>query len=161
MDKPRIAWDSTTIIDAIQQDQTWWPQIRPIYADALHGKVLILVSEISVAEACKLSGPTTSGLSVTEAVKQIERFFSNLFILAKAVTRQESRLASEFIREHRLETCDAIIAATAVVHGASTLYTRDGTKKRKKNKPSLLKCNGLLQGLVVECPDASKYSGPD
>ena len=90
-----------------------------------------------------------------------QRFFDKSFFKRIPVTSIESELAADFIREHNLEACDAIIAATACEHDAVVLFSRDGDKKRRKNQPSLLKCDGLLGStpLQIKVPDAAAYTG--
>jgi predicted nucleic acid-binding protein len=141
--KPRVAWDSVVLLDAIQKHPKWWPEIRPIYRAALDGRVSILVSEISIAEVCKLSDLEKMGMTRPEAVKKIGLFFQNMFIERRPADRREAALAAELIRDLNLDTCDALIAATASIHGAIAMYTRDGLKIRK-NKVSPLQCNGKI-----------------
>lgn len=156
---PKVAWDSNVLIDAIQKDAKWWPEIRPMYRDAIEGKIVILVSEISVAEVCRLNDPTNSGMSPQDAIKKIQQFFQNMFIERRPADRRESVFAAELIRDFNLETCDALIAATASIHGASVLYTRDGLRQRK-NKISLLQCDGKIGTplLAIKPPSAADYS---
>ena len=80
---PVVAWDSNILIDAIQKDARWWPEIRPVYRAALEGKLSILVSEISVAEVCKLNEATTAGMTKQEVIRKIALFFQNLFIIRR------------------------------------------------------------------------------
>lgn len=35
--KAKVAWDSNVLIDAINKAPMWWPEIRPVYRDALVG----------------------------------------------------------------------------------------------------------------------------
>lgn len=156
--KPRVAWDSNILIDAIQKDPKWWPEIRPVYRSALEGKVDIVVSEISVAEVCKLNAATAAGMSPDDVIKKIRLFFQNMFIQRRPADRRESALAAELIRDLNLDTCDAIIAATASIHQATVLYTRDGLKQRK-NKTSLLQCDGKIgePPLSIKPPSSKNY----
>lgn len=52
---PIYALDTCVVIDAIQNHEKWGPEIDPVLSDAQNGIVKILVSEITVAEACKLT----------------------------------------------------------------------------------------------------------
>jgi predicted nucleic acid-binding protein len=153
----KVTWDSNVLIDAIQKDVKWWPEIRAVYKDALLSEIKIVVSEISIAEVCKLNGMATSGIPAQEIIKKISLFFQNPFIERRPVDRRESIFAAELIREFNLETCDAVIAATASLH-SSILYTRDGLKP-KKGKTKLLDCDGKIgsPALPIKCPNAADY----
>lgn len=95
-------------------------------------------------------------------VRKIDEFFLNAFVLRRSVTSRESKLAARWIREHNIGTCDAIIAATALLHGASCLYTHDGLradgkKKKLSGLDGSLEFNGVT--LSIEVPNAAKYKG--
>lgn len=159
--KLRLAWDSTIILDALEQSAGWWDHIRPMYEDAKAGLVEIVVSEISVAECCKLRGLSPDARPTLDAAAKLVRdFFSNPYILRRPADRRESALAADYIRDHGLETCDAIIAATAVLHHAHVLYSRDGMKKRRKSKPSILLCDGKLgtPPMAIRPPSVEEYA---
>lgn len=156
MDKRLLAWDSTIILDALLENEHW-PEIEPVYNDALAGKVEIIVSEVSVVEVCRLR--KSSGAPIDNEADTIRRFFDHSFFRRIAATSVESELAAEIVRVHNLEACDALIAATAIEHHAEILYSRDGTKKRRNNQPSLLKLDGLLGDppLAIKPPNAAIY----
>lgn len=159
-------WCTSVVIDALEEDATWWPEIRPMHEDALGGKLEILISEVTVAEACKLTKVRTGGKSVTEVRQLLRDFFDNDWILRRPADRRECELAAQFINDTEIECCDAIIAATAIIHGAEALYSRDGLKKRRAKQKSLLRMNGLLahpdrpnDTLSIKAPDAAEYQG--
>ncbi|HWE95692.1 MAG TPA: type II toxin-antitoxin system VapC family toxin [Tepidisphaeraceae bacterium] len=156
--KPRVAWDSVVLLDAIQKTPLWWPDLRPTYRAALEGRISILVSEISIAEVCKLNDEEKSGMSRVDAVKKINLFFQNSFIDRRPADRREAILAAELIRSLNLDTCDALIVATASIHGAIAMYTRDGLKLRK-NKTCPLQCDGKVgePALPIMLPSADKF----
>jgi hypothetical protein len=117
-----------------------------------------LVSEISIVEVCKLSDAEKIGLSRADAIRKISLFFDNLFIERRPVDRREAGFAAQLIRDLNMDTCDAVIAATASIHGAIALYTRDGLKPRK-NKVSPLQCDGKVgdPALPIIPPSASMF----
>ena len=159
--KYRIAWDSCVIIDLLDSQSSRHTDVLPMYQDAMLGKIDIIVSEISVAEVCKLVNLVSSGrIAIASPVSLIKQFFDHKFILRRPVDRKESSMAADITRSHNLETCDAIIVATAAIHHACVLYTRDG-KKRRNNQPSPLKCDGQLgtPPLPIKEPDASVWTG--
>src|SRR4051794_25321718 len=108
--KPRIAWDSCVILDALDPASQWHAEVMPMYNDALMGKIEIVVSEISVAEVCKLTEMITSGrVTPGDAITMIQHFMNHPFIQRRPADRRETALAAEFTRDHNLETCDSII----------------------------------------------------
>ena len=149
-----IAWDTCVVLDAIKDDAAWSPHIQPVIDDAEEGKVRILVSEVTVAEACKLSKDADE--DVEECARLINAFFDRLFIERRPVDRRVSEKAAELIRNHNIYACDAMILATAIIHRARILYTRDGCRKDGKKKKGLLKLN-RIDGLTIEPPNEAKY----
>jgi len=159
--KTRIALDSSVILDAVEQNPPWWKDVEPIYDDAAAGRLEIIVSEISVAECCRLKSLLASGVPLSVAMGKLRKCFNNAFIIRAPVTQIESEMAAEICRDHNLETCDAIIVATACVHKCEALYTRDGTKKRKPNRVSPLKCDGKIGNPALPILRPSGYkTGP-
>lgn len=158
-DRPRLAWDSMVLIDAIEGPPSpRWDEIRPMYEDAKNGKVKILISEISIAEACKIRALRDGTVTTDEAEKMIRGFLNHTYIVRRPADRPECEMAADLIRKHSLETCDAIIISTAVIHRALVLYTRDG-KRRRQSQPSPLKCDGLIgtPPLPIKEPSAATY----
>lgn len=152
----RVAMDTCVILDAMLKNKNW-SEVEPIFQDAKLGKVEIVVSEITVAEAHKLIDE--NGNHIPDDVSIIQEFFDHRYFLRRPVGRVEAEEAAKIIRQYELDTCDAVIAATAVEHDAATLYTRDGYKKKKK-PGKLLSCDGLLGGstrLAIKVPDAAVY----
>jgi len=87
-----IAWDTCVVLDAIKADPMWWPQLQPVYEDAEEGKIRILVSEVTVAEACKLSKDNND--DVEAAVQKIGEFFDKPFIARRPVDQRVSEKAA-------------------------------------------------------------------
>ena len=158
--KPRIAWDSCVILDALDDKSPRYPHVSPMYNDAIIGKVEIVVSEISVAEVCKLTPSVSAGrVTTAQAISMVNGFFDNKFIIRIPVDRSISMLAAKIIRDHNLETCDALIVAAAIeTANVVVLYSADGKALRKK-QPSPLKCNGLIgsPALSIKKPDALEW----
>lgn len=152
---PVLAWDSCVVIDAVQACPKWWPEIEPMYKDAEAGKVHLLVSEVTVAEVCKGHAGTTPP---AELLDQIDAFFRNTFIKRRPVDDRVSTLAGALIRNHGVNTCDALILATACIHKATAFYTRDGLKATGK-KTKLLALNDKIHPhtLLITEPNAAAY----
>jgi predicted nucleic acid-binding protein len=149
--EPLIAWDTMVLINAIEGEgaplgpkgENYWADIEPMYTDAENGKVRILVSEIVIAEASTVRAVRDGKVTTDEAERMIREFLNNRFIMRRPADRRESILAADLVRKHRLETCDALIVATALIHDAAVLVSRDG-KRRRNSQPSPLKLNGML-----------------
>jgi predicted nucleic acid-binding protein len=137
-----IAWDSAVVIDCIQKTAHRWALIEPMVKEAKDGKLLIAVSEIAIAEVCHLE-KNAMGLSIDEQVALIEQFFNEDYVEARIVDRRTSKKAAELKRDHGIKTCDAVIAATALLSNVDALYTFDGSGPNpRKNK--LLPLDGRL-----------------
>ena len=161
-DVPIYALDTCIVIDAIQNHEKWGPEIDPVLSDAQAGLVRILVSEITVAEASKLTKDKLSEVELEKQVRAIDEFFRNSYVIRRSVTSRESKLAAGLVRGHNIRTCDAIIAATALLHGAVCLYTHDGLRANGK-KTKLTGLDGKLESngetLSIKVPNAAKYKG--
>lgn len=166
---PLIAWDTMVLINAVEGDaipppdpaKSRWADIEPMYRDAERGKVGILISEISIAEACKVRCVRDGAVTTDEAERMVREFLDNRYVERRPADRRESMLAAELVRTHHLETCDALIVATALIHDAKALYTRDG-KKRRQSQPSPLKLDGQLSyagrpPLKIKEPSAAEW----
>jgi predicted nucleic acid-binding protein len=161
MSKRKVALDSCAILHLLWETPQWYPHVRVIYDDAVAGNIVIVVSEISVAEVSRLEVQGGKVLTPEEQARIISQFFHQPFIERRTVTSRESVFAASLIRKYDVGTCDAVIAATAALAGAGTLYTTDGcTKRRKPGK--LLTVSEIVtddgKRMKVEPPDAAKYA---
>lgn len=156
-----IALDSTCIIDIVEKTAQWWPHLEPVISDAENGNVDLLISEISVAECTRLHKLNSSDLALEDGVRLIQSWFDRGYLLRVPVDRRVSAIASSWIRGHKVETCDALIAVTAAFYGAKLLYTRDGYKKHRVSHTKLLALNGSMEyegrTLKIEEPDKDRY----
>lgn len=98
--------------------------MQPLMDDAQQGNCEIIISEVSVAEVARLEG-------AADVAETVEAFLANSFCRRFPVTASVSAKASGLIRAHSLDTCDAIILATALVHRAQRFYTHDGTMRKR------------------------------
>lgn len=130
-----------------------------MYSHALLGKVKILVSEVTIAECNRLdfaNDPNGTGKD------DIDAFFDNEFIKRMPLSSRESKLAAQIVRDYLLESCDAMIVATAAIH-ASILYTTDGcNKKRRASQGHPTAADGKIAYenrplLPIKCPSAAEY----
>jgi len=155
--KRRIAWDSCIVIHALSNKKEphaqYWRHIEPMQKDAEDGKIEILISELVIAEVNVGQSPKLTDSQLRDAV---EDYFFNDFIKRRDVDDRVSTLAGRYVREHQMGTCDAIVVANAVVHGAEVLYTTDGLKKDGTIGGMLSrdkKCNGLR----IRPPNIAEY----
>ena len=157
-DTLRVAWDSCVLIDALQKDPKWFPELRPMYRAALAGRLSILVSEVCVAEVCKLNAISQVGLPIDIAKRKIELFYQQAFVIRRPADRREASMAAALIRDHGLDTCDAIIVATASIHRAAALFTRDGMKVRlHRTAPLSCDCKIGEPPLPIRVPSAVDF----
>ena len=140
-----FAFDTCTVAHLLAAGP-WAPQIEPIYQMAVKGKVLIVVSEITIAECCKLKYADGTEIPIVDAKTTIGGFFQRKFVDRRQVTDRESWLAAEYKRLHSFKTCDAIIAATAAIAGAESLITTDG-------------CGSATKGKLLSVPEIKRPDG--
>lgn len=143
----RYLLDSSIWIDAIVGDTLIARAVQPLFDDAEKGQLQLLVSEVSVAEISRLDG----GPDVREMV---DSFLANKYILRLPTTAAVSSKASSLIAEYALETCDAIIIATAMVHDAYVAYTHDGKMRKKIRKRHSVPSDAAteIEGLKIRSP---------
>lgn len=120
----RIAIDTNVLVDLLTGSGSLYAPSKHLIADAEMGQHLIVVSEVSIAEAAKLDG-------ASDVPALVDAFMANKYILRCPVTPKVSEIASGIIRDHALETCDALIVATAILHRARTLYCHDGEARKR------------------------------
>lgn len=144
-----VAFDTCTVAHLLAPG-VWAPKIEPIYQLAVKGKILIIVSELTIAECCKLKNPDGTEIAIVDAKAKIGGFFQRKFVYRYSVTDQESWLAAEYKRQFSFKTCDAIIAASAAIAGAEVLVTTDGCGNATKGK--------LLSVSDITRPDGGKMT---
>lgn len=130
-----IAWDTCIIIDAIQRTGEW-DCIAPMVNLAQDDDLKIVVSAMCVAELHYLRKLAGEGMGQPEQNDLIARWLDNEYLVKRAVDLGVAETAAEICRTVRgaLSPPDAIIVATALMHGASALITYDN-----KQGESLLK----------------------
>jgi predicted nucleic acid-binding protein len=164
MSNPKIiAFDSCSILHLLEETPTWYPQLRPLYDEAVAGRLKILVSEISITECLRLEVQGAKPLTPEESAQLISGFFHHPFLIRRGVTGRESEFAGRLVRKHDIGACDALIAATAALAGAETLFTTDGCSKRRKAGKLLsvpLIETDCGKRMFVSAPDATKYRKP-
>jgi len=149
-----VAFDTCTVAHLLAAGP-WARHIEPIHQLAVQKKILIVISEITIAECCKLKYPDGMEIPIAQARITIGGFFQRQFVERRTVTDQEAWLAADYKRQFSFKTCDAIIAATAALASAEALVTTDGCGNATKGK--------LLSIPSIERPDGGimKICSPD
>ena len=128
-----VAFDTCSVAHLLSPGP-WGPKIEPIFQSAVKGKIRIVVSEITIAECCKLKYPDGSEIPIATAKETIGGFFQRRCVSRYSVTDRESWLAAEYKRQFFFKTCDALIAASAALAGCESLITTDGCGNATKGK---------------------------
>ena len=115
--------------------------------DAIAGltvAALAIPSAMAYAECYFLRGLAAQGLAQPEQNDLIERWLENAYLVKRAVDFGTSKIAGEICRQFKGKVfpSDAVIAATAIRHGAAALITYYNTAGQ-----SLLACDGLIKRL--------------
>lgn len=142
-----IAWDSCVILDAIQKTPGRWDAIAPMVNAGQAGELHIIVSAMCVAEVYFLRGLAAQGMAQAQQNEVIARWLDSEYLVKRSVDLGVADAAAEICRTVRgaLTPPDAIVVATALLHGATALITYDDAKGQ-----SLLK-----QDQKIPCPDGS------
>lgn len=141
---PIVFLDTCTLIGLLTGDADYVTCAGPYEADAKASNLTLAVSEITIAESCKLM----SKHGVYQHDK-VQRFLANDYTRRFPATGSVSERAASLIRLFGLDTCDALIIATAMVQGARAIVTRDTNSMCKKvrgsqKSPSELKADATV-----------------
>lgn len=136
-----IAWDSCVLLDAIQKTTMRYDAIAPMINLGVAGELKIVLSAMSYAECYFLRGLAAQGMVQAEQNDLIDRWLENNYLAKRAVDFGTSKIAGAICRQFpgKIMPADAIIAATALRHGAKALITYDDTAGK-----SLLACDGKI-----------------
>lgn len=130
---PLVLCDSCLMIDMVNPASAFAHLVQPIKDKRAQGQITLGLSEITMAECCKLV--STKGLLI-DTYSLIEAYFSGDHYRRFPVTPPVSAYAAVLIRRYDLDCCDAVVLATALVHGAKAFYTRDKESLCKKLRKS-------------------------
>jgi len=126
---PRVAWDATVCIDALQKTKGKFAAIRPLLEDAIGKKLIIVVSEMAVIETVRVDGHEPS-----EQSRIIDSFFDSSYVARRAVDSVVSRKAQELRRSFKVGPADAAHVATAIVTNTPIFLTYDGDGAKTKRQ---------------------------
>lgn len=132
-----VAWDTCVIIDAIQKTEGKYQLIEPFLKKAEEGNLLIVVSEVCVAEIQFLNKERELKTPTIKQLEKVLNWLNNDYIIRKNVDPGVSELASRYGLIHNITPLDSIVVANAVFHKVPVLHTFDGTMKKNKKSPLL------------------------
>lgn len=136
-----VVWDACVLIDAIQKDPEHYPAIQPFLDDAEKGKLLIVLSEVTVGEVVKLDNLAAQGMSLEEQERLIRDWLINPYVVRKIFHRGITDMATRICRLHTLKDVgDRAVMATALFYRVPLIHTYDGEGR----KGQLLKLDGKL-----------------
>jgi predicted nucleic acid-binding protein len=159
--KRQVAWDAVVVLDFLSERKDRHPHIKPIIADAMDGKCVIVVSVMAIAESLYLD---KKGAEEANAI--IREFFDNENVAPVACGRNVAELAQVLRRSQKIGGMDSIYAATALITKTPVLLTNDGDGKGRQ-KGKLLPLDGILthDGMTLRIVTPENYpalllSGP-
>jgi len=143
-----VYYDTCVVVAYFKQEQfteNRYDRARHLFDEASKGSVRLYTSAITLAEVYR-------GLADDYDVqkeKLVQAFFSHswnrIVETNRRVADEARKLMQNMKRQgHTLKVADAIQLASAIVVGASRVYTFDGD--------DLLSINGLVPNLVIEYP---------
>jgi predicted nucleic acid-binding protein len=140
--KPRqIVWDACVVIDAIQKTPGRFDLIAPFIADAERGKLLIVLSESTVAEIVHLPRLDGGSATLDQQAEKIKQWLKNPYIVRRPVHPGISELAVDIGRKYGIKRAtDSIVIATAIFDSIDTVHTFDGSG----GKPGLIQLDGRI-----------------
>jgi predicted nucleic acid-binding protein len=157
MPKIRLGyWDTCVFIDLFQQTAGRFDACRHLQTEAIKGTLQIVTSAVTLAELIKFDSPSTTQ---SQQSKVILDFLQNDYFVIRQLDRATAELAHSIRQSHKLTTIDAIHVATAIISGASVLYTYDGVTQKRKG---LIKCNLMIGNppMRIESPPEPPAPSP-
>ena len=149
MPKEIIAWDSSVIIDAIQNHPTRYADIQPMIRRAEADDLLIVVSTASIAEVIYLRELSANGMTQEDQNDLIQKWLDNSYLIKRVADLEVCTKAAEIRRAHdKVTPVDSIIVATAALSGVDALVTYDGIG----DDVGLLQLNDKINGLRIVEP---------
>jgi len=147
-----VVWDANIVIDAIQKDKDHYENIAPFLKEAETGRLLIVLSEITVSEITTLNDLGAQGVPVEDQARLIRDWLENPYIVRRNFDRGMTELAVKIGRLHGIKRAgDKAVLATAVFFEIPVVHTYDG---------KLLSLDGILPSgnasLRIVVPDYYK-----
>ncbi len=119
--EPVVYLDTSVFIALIQNEAGRVAACKDAMQDAIEEKTKALTSALAIAEVVK----GEAGMIPEAAEPAIESFFSSLWLRVAAVDQRVAVRAREVSRLYGLKPPDAIHVATAILYGASRIFTYD------------------------------------
>jgi predicted nucleic acid-binding protein len=136
-------WDADCFLGWLQAEPDKENACRTVLESAEEGKLLLVTSALTIAEALMRKGK--SPIPASDRVR-VETFFRNDYIVLRNVTRRVAELGRTLVWDHGISPKDALHLATAIDSGMKLMNTFD--------RPLIRKCKAApkLWGLTVEFP---------
>lgn len=157
----KILWDSCVIIDAIQKKDGTFIFLDEMLRRAEAGKLLIVISAVSVAEVTYLKEFAAKGMSRDRQASLIQDWLNQDYIFKRnadpGICSDAAKLARQLSTKGKsLTPLDSIILATALRAEVEVLITDDDGKTNNKHL-GLLELNEQLGDPKLKILRPSQY----
>jgi hypothetical protein len=117
--KPKqVVWDACVVIDAIQKTPGRFDAIAPFISDAQDSKLLIVLSESTVAEVMRLPHLNGGLATLDEQVNKIKLWLKNPYVVRRPVHQGISELAADIGRQYAIKRVgDTLVLCYSSIDG--------------------------------------------
>lgn len=125
----RIYLDTAPIIYSVEEKESYWPVLQPLWDSVKNGEIEVVTSELSILETLVVpirneDADLVAGYETLLADSQVELI---------PITARVLRLAARLRAEQNFKTPDAIHAATALLSNCDHLVSNDIGFRRLTN----------------------------
>lgn len=121
----RIYLDTAPIIYSVEEHESYWTVLRPVWAFLKNGEIEVVTSELSMLET--LVRPLRN--EDADLITAYETLLTASQVELIPITVSVLRNAAELRAEQNLKTPDSIHAATASLPNCDFLVTNDGFRR--------------------------------
>lgn len=120
-DGSRIYLDTSVIIYGVEERESYWPVLQPLWNSLKNGEIKVVTSELSLLETLVVpirnqDADLITGYETLLTASQVELIPISLLVL---------RTAARLRAEQNLKTPDAVHAATALLSNCDYLVSND------------------------------------
>ena len=152
--RPVIAWDTCVLLDFLDRrnaERRVVDFLDELVAEAERSDVPIMIPAVVIAEIVKHKDEDGTRRELTDQQIDTIKGFMDRRSFDVRPTDRASAHRTQYIARSGLCLGDALIAGTAVRHGAKVLLTRDGIG-RKSKKSKLLSHDRKFEGMRIRSP---------